>query len=672
MAGQYGNDAPLSAAKIRDKWDRSLQSTRSERNQAAVNAMFLRNKQWVYWNQETGRLEEIRRSPTRVRVSVPRMGPNSRLTYAKLTRRPLVFDVPPSTPDDVAIQASRIGEAALAEAHRDLRWEQVRLDHAICTWTAGVGGLCVEWDRESGTVVGEDEQGHVVRTGEVKVSAVSLHEMAFEPGTRDGEAALWWIRAIALPPCEVQEMYGLESEPDADARALDQVHRDSDRNTANTPLTMVFTYFERPHGKSPGCVATVVGQRIVEKIDEWPFPFKDRLNIALAFPEPVHGRWFGHTPVTDAVPVQAGYNLAWSSILEHMRNAGNARLGVPIGSVDDVEELTDMPGEVLEYNPINGQAPAWLSPPTMPDWWIRSPAMIEGVLDDILSAHAVSRGENPPGVESGIALSILSENDDTPAGAFAMTLGNCWGRAASMVLKLWEVKVTETRKSLVHIDGQVPEVIQWTGGDLKGQTTAIVPTDSVMPRSRAAQAAYAMQLYDRQIIQSPAELAKVADLPDQDDLVAGIDPDTARAMRENRWMAVGQPRTVAPYDDDVNHLRILRHFMSSERFEYLPEEVQQIFFQHGQAHELAAAEKAARQVMSAATSPVIAAAPTLEQKTIMADDLASASDLAMAAGGGPTAPSQAGPDGGAPPPSGPGSSSSDESAPPEPRTGEPL
>lgn len=679
-------DERLDAGKIRDKWDRGVRSTRIDRDQAAVNAMFLRNKQWVFWNKETGRLEEVPRTPERVRVSVSRVGPNSRLIYAKLVRRSLVFDVPPSSPDDAAVGASRLAEAALAEAHRTQRWEQIRLDHAICTWTAGVGGLCVEWDSEAGTVLEDDEdeeaaegkqqrkqpKGRKAATGEVKVSAVSMHEMVFEPGTRDPETAYWWMRGVALPPPVVQEMYNLDREPEADARAMDYVYRDTDRANTSTPLTMVFTHFERPHGKVAGGVHTVVGSEVVDKGD-WPFPFTDRLNIACSVPEPVHGRWYGHTPVTDAVPVQALYNLSWSSIGEHMRNAGNARLMVPIGSVDDVEELTDAAGEVLEYNPINGMKPGYESPPSMPDWWIRQPGMLENVLDDILTTHAVSRGEAPAGIESGIALSILSENDDTPVGALAKALSECWGRAASMVLEVWEKRVKDTRTATVRIDGSVPESITWVGEALKGQTTAIVPLDSVMPRSRAAQAAYAMQLHDRKIINTPGELAKVADLPDQDDLLAGIDPDTARAQRENRWMAVGHPRTVAEYDDHANHLRVLRSFMQSERFDNFPEDKQQIFYQHAQAHEIMAAEAAVKQVNAAAVSPIAAALPTLSPKPIPAEDLAQATDLSTAAGGappegGPPAPTAPPPDVAAPPaPGGPGGLT----APPPPAGAEP-
>ena len=648
-------DEPLSAKSIREKWDRSLRSSRLEREQAAVNAMFLRNKHWIYWNRASGRLEELPREPTRVRATVPRVGPDSRRIIAKLMRRSLVFDVPPSSPDDAASRASRIAEAALVEAQRSMSWETIRHDHANCTWSDGVAGLAVEWDWRVGTPVGMDEMGRAHGTGDVKLSVVSIHEIAVEPGTRDVETGMWWIRGIALPPPEVKRLYGLPTEPAADAKAIDTIWRITDgEQMTNVPLTMVLTYYQRPDGAEPGLVATVVGNEIVDG-GEWPFPFTDRLNIAVAKVEPVHGRWWGHTPVSDAVPVQAMLNASWSSIVEHMKLAGNARCWVPMGSVDDIEDLTDTPGEYVEYNPVNGQKPGWEAPPAMPDWWIRQPEMLGEAMDDILGVHDVSRGAAPAGVESGIALSILSENDDTPVGALAKSLGECWGRATSMILELWEKNVEETRTATIRSNG-VPEAVRWAGKDLLGQTTVVVPLDSVMPRSRAAQAAYAMQLYDRQIIKTPVELAKVADLPDQDDLLAGIDPDTARAQRENYWLAIGTPRTVDVIDDHQNHLKLHRDFIRSERYEMLDPQIQVIVRQHAAAHELYAAQQAAQQVQAMGVSPLAAMLPTEGTKPLPTDD----PQMAQAMGAmvpqsamspaGPASPGQAmGQPGGLPP-----------------------
>src|SRR5215510_11314922 len=88
-------DAPLTPASIRERWDRSQRATRRVRELAAVNHAFLQSQMWLFWNRQTSRLEELPREPSRVRASVARVGPDSRRIIAKLMRRELVFDVPP-------------------------------------------------------------------------------------------------------------------------------------------------------------------------------------------------------------------------------------------------------------------------------------------------------------------------------------------------------------------------------------------------------------------------------------------------------------------------------------------------------------------------------------------------------------------------------------------------
>src|SRR5262245_25951680 len=273
---------PISPSKIRELWDNGVKSTRSEREQAAVNAQFLRNKQWCYFNRGSGRLEEVPRSPSRVRATVPRIGPDSRRIIAKLMRRALTFDVQPSSPDDAAIRASRIGEAALVETQRKQSWEDLRLDHTYCVWEAGTAAIAVDWDRSVGTPIGMAPNGRMISTGDVRLRAVSLHEIACEPGTRDLEHALWWIHGIALPPAEVQRPYNLPTAPRAAARAVDLVWRFNDGGVAqDPPLTMVLCYYQRPNGMDPGRYGTVVNDQFVDA-GPWPFPFTDRLNLAVA------------------------------------------------------------------------------------------------------------------------------------------------------------------------------------------------------------------------------------------------------------------------------------------------------------------------------------------------------------------------------------------------------
>ena len=197
----------------------------------------------------------------------------------------------------------------------------------------------------------------------------------------------------------------------------------------------------------------------------------------------------------------------------------------------------------------------------------------------------------------------------------------------------WSLKMPNT---------SIPEVVKWTGGDLLGHTTAYVPTDAVAPRNRSAQQAMAFQLYDRGIIQTPAELAKIADLPDADDMLKGIDPDTARAQRENAAMAAGKPRTIDDIDDHKNHIHHHRNFVRSERYENLSMEVQQIVRMHLSAHEMYAAQQAAQQMQAAGISPLAAQLPTAATQVIGEEQVAAGAAMQgmapVAAGQMPGAP----------------------------------
>lgn len=630
---------PFTARTVKDAWERGMKATRAERQQAALNDSFLGNQHWNYWNRATNRLEELPRNPDRVRATVAKVGPDSDRIIAKLTSRPLVWEVPPKSADDSAIQASRIAEAAVANTALEQGWEEIRFEHAHVTWSNAVGAIAIEWDPTIGTTVGVDENGNEIKTGDVKLTVLSIHEIACEPGTADLRKARYWISGVAMPPDTVKDMYGLQDKPAADARGVDSVWRSNDPDrSANNPMTMVYTYYERPMNGSEGRVATIIDEQIVAE-GPWPFPWTDRLNVAVCKVRPLHRKWWGHTPVSDAVPIQAAFNASWSSILEHMKQAGNARMWVPFGALEDLEDLSDLSGEAVFYNPINGAMPAFQSPPSMPDWWIRQPSMLGEQMDNVLGQNEVSRGGAPAGIESGIALSVLAENDDTMIGRFGRNMADMWGDVASMTLKLYEHHVRERRSAMVQMPyARVPEVVWWNGEMLDGHTTAHVPTDAVAPRNRSAQQAYAFQLYDRGIIQSAQQLAKVADLPDSDDLLAGIDPDTARANRENAHIAAGQPRTIDVIDDHNNHIAIHRDFMRSERFEQLDPEIQNIMRMHVAAHELYAAQQAAIQAQAAGISPIAAALPTEATQVIdpqqLAGVAASLGVMAPAAGTG--------------------------------------
>ncbi|HEY7824997.1 MAG TPA: hypothetical protein VIG24_19310 [Acidimicrobiia bacterium] len=584
--------------KIRERYDKGTRDIRDLQARAWESRAFLNGAQWMQWDDTFHRLLEAPRDPDRVRATVNRIGPDSRRIIAKLTTSPLQFEVIPSAPDDASRSAASLGESILSNVHREQDWEQIRREHAWATWEAGTAVIAVDWDSDN---------------KDVRLSAVSLTEIATVPGTKNIRTAPWWIRATAVPPEEVQATYGLDKLPAADAKAQPTYLTrmgSAGRTFDQTPdLTLVLTYYERPNKNTKGRVVTVVGDEVVEETG-WPFPWDDHLNLAVARTVEIPGRWAGHAICWDAIGVQTLYNASWSSIVEHMKLAGNARLLAPYGSIEQPDTLTDTPGELMEYHDVSGQPPRWLAPPQLPGWMLQEPERLRAEMDDIIGIHDVSRGAAPKNVESGLALAILEENDQTPTGAFARELANAWGQVGRMTLRLYEKRINSEREARVHTPGSPPMVTKWTGKSLMGQTHAMVPTESFSPMSRAAKMSFALQILDRfrDDIDMKA-FAKIADMEQTFDLIEAVSPQVSKQRRENFYLAQGQPALVDKWDDDQVHLDELVNFMLSERYEHLDDKSKRLIELHKKAHETQLAEKTGEMEAAMRVSPTFGQVP---------------------------------------------------------------
>jgi hypothetical protein len=594
----------LSAAKVRELWQKGTRATEREIREYQIARSFLGNSHWVRWDKTRNTVTAMPRDPTRLQRTNNRLTPSTRTIMAKLLRRPLVFEVAPMASDDASVAGARVAAAVLHHAHREHDWERLRREAAQASWEGGVGLLALDWDGSAGAQVNTDPTDGRIGTGELVCSALAVNEATTVAGCRDIERARWWIRASALPPEDVQASYKMPNKPAADATAAGfalDASADTSDGRPEKALTTVLHYYERPFAGSKGQILVIVGDQVVQRSD-WYFPFTDRLNVVAVSDISVKGRWNGDAILWSAIAQQTGLNLAETSIANHMRAASNARLTAPIGALDDPDDFTDTVGEVVEYTPIGGLGPEWLGPPQMPAWWQEEPIRLKADVDDILGLHDVSRGGAPAGVDSGVGLQLLAEQDDTPIGSMARDWAEGWARYGSMCLELYAVKVTETRKARISLPGQPPETREWTGKDFVGQTVASVPFDAVSPMSATAMWSRAMALWNAKIITDPKQFARMAEASDAD-MADNFDSNVARAQRENHEMSVGLVAIPRDFDDHHKHIAVHNEFRRSPHYEEMSAEDQHLVDQHVQAHDVLAAEEMAKQQLRAAVDP---------------------------------------------------------------------
>lgn len=611
---------PITANEVKDRWKDADKALTEHRRNFWLNLSFYSDSQWVWWDRHRGVLQSLADRQTdndRVRVTINKIKPRLNNLLGRLTKRNLAFEVQASAADDNVLAGARLAEFVLEGVRVAQDWEEVREENLFNTFCGGTAAVVVDWDGRAGDTLQVDRAtGQVVGTGEVRLTPLSITEFSVEPGSRRLRDSRWLIIANAIPPQQAHVLYHLAKDPEADTTAdTSPLQRKllADRGWSDdTPLVTVYTYYEKPTATSPGRVATVIGDQVVED-NEWPYPF-DRLPVVVFRQAKVSMRWTGDTLMNAARPVQVGYNAIRSNILEHSKLAGNARMLVPNGVLMD-EDLTDEAGEMVRYWPDGSNAkPEWMAPPVIPRWLTQEADRLASELDDIMHTHAVARGEAPGDRNSGLALSVLAEKDDTPIGLTARDQANGWGEIASMVLELYAAKVAEPRRAVVQLqEGSPPLAMTWDGKMLASQTRATVPLDTAMPHSRVAMQAMLTNLkqsFPEQFANlDSSTFLRLLDIPGARLLNEALDDDVALAQVENHLMSQNITAMVEPWHDHGKHIAEMNRHRNSPQFRFYPPEVQQLFELHAQAHQRMQIDEVTSQMALNAVQPGLAATP---------------------------------------------------------------
>ena len=605
---------------VMNRWDEGEDFLREARKDYQLNKAFYLNRQWITWNARKGLPENLpaRFSDTeRIRVTDNQMEPRIDTLLGVLTERDLVFEGDPSDADDSSMSGSQLAEGILEAARQQQGWETIRREEVLGALLGGISAVTLEWNGQAGEKLWINEQNNqVIGTGEVQLTPMTIDEFTLEPGSRTWQEANWWVGLTGVPCAQVRDHFGLDWTPEADFdsnRSTTYSLGGNGQNAAASKLCSVYVMYERPNRKCPKgrCVAVV--NNVAVKNGEWKFPFNE-LNIALFRQGMVPGQWNGKTFVTAARPVQVLLNYAKSNIAEHMKMASNARLFVPMGALDDVNELTDEAGEIIQYHAEpNMPAPDYKTPPPLSNSMIQYAENLKEELSEILHANDVSRGVAPGDRNSGLALSILAEKNNTPLGPMAHDQSEGWARLGTQALKLYGRNVDSSREATIVSPSGVPQKWSWQGSDLRGQTTVRVPIDAVAPFTRAQMLANLQnlqQLNPTAFQTIPHErLTRLMGLSSAREMAQGLNPDIAKAHRENDRMMGGEPSQPAKFDDHAKHIAEHNSFRKSTNYEFAPEDIKELVDMHIQAHEALVQEELMEQATMNSIAPGLGALP---------------------------------------------------------------
>lgn len=149
------SDQELTVRMVKDRYEAGIKDLRGALHDYWLNHAFMMGHQWLFYNSETRRLDELPRDPDRVQATVNRFRANSRTVISKIMQRELEFEVLPSAADDATMRGARTAEAAITGIHQQHDWEGLREMLTWTTWKGGTGAVCVDWDPQAGNFIAE-------------------------------------------------------------------------------------------------------------------------------------------------------------------------------------------------------------------------------------------------------------------------------------------------------------------------------------------------------------------------------------------------------------------------------------------------------------------------------------------------------------------------------------
>lgn len=258
--------------------------------------------------------------------------------------------------------------------------------------------------------------------------------------------------------------------------------------------------------------------------------------------------------------------------------------GIPEGAIKN------KPGTVLRYQyPFK---PERIPGESMPPQIIQRREMYTQDLERISGVRNVVMGEAPPGVTAGVALNRLGEEAegmfDPIAKRYDRFLERCEGKKLKFVQKFY----TEPRYlALESDDGNVIEIDDFRGVDLKGNVNFRIEAGSYQPRSKAGMQQMLLDAYDRQlfpqILSDPGQYEEFMDMLGVSGfhLPPGLDFKRAKWENEMLTRVEGYDRVIRNSgDDDVVHLTTHTNFRKTKQFLRLPNMLQQRFLLHEMEH----------------------------------------------------------------------------------------
>jgi len=522
------------------------------------------------------------------------------LQAAKLTQNRPGWAVLPATQDDDDIDRARASRRLL-----DYYWERQRCQEkteiaVLDSILTGQGYLCGYWDPEAGEEfeggeIGDEKLSDGI-TGFPSVEVATCFEVGHDPLAPSFDQSEWGYRKRLVSLDWLERKYGIKLPlqnnsdfgdelvaHDMGAAPLQTIESASDLKSRYTTMIEFYDVV-----KKKAIFYLPESKRIVKQFD-WPFGMLPFVQIR-AIPNrgdidpggPSSHKTLGQTTITDVIELQRELNRTLSQLIEIKNMLAFPRILASRSAAIDPFSLLDRPGSQVLWSGI-GPPPMPLHLGNIPSWVFQFPSLIIERIKDVSGVHEVTQGRAPGSVQSGLAVRLLAEQDNTRYAMHARSISDAIQRLGNILLAMSHAYMRGALMlRIVGRSGEL-EVEEFKRSDLAVGDVYVQP-GSTFARNKDLRNEQLMQIYQIGLEADPRKIKRAMEIADVDSIIGDMDVHRLKQRRELKWMLEGKEAPVLPEQDDFIHLDELTLFMNGTRFERLAPNIQQIIRNHYDAH----------------------------------------------------------------------------------------
>lgn len=462
-----------------------------------------------------------------------------------------------------------------------------RLRSAVSSWLVPTGNVFFKW---------------YWARGDARMAVIPPFDMYVDPYARTFMDAQWVIHSQFMSKEQAETMFRgvkrakqehiVESGTDTLSRLEARVLTDFGDGTANLPGVVMNEYWEPPSPMNEkGRYVAFTHSGVVLETD-FPYahgkmPFTHAGGI-----ERSASKW--HQSVIDFVrPFQDELNRVERQIVEN-RSISNGICFLP-AEVQLETPISGKPRQVIKWSgppELNPQS-WWVTPQTLPGWVGNEPGRLKASAQDIIAQHEVSNAGVPGRVESGQAIQLLQETDDSVVTATIHSLEEAISDGFLQAAFLWKQYGTPTRMVRTYDKDGMVAVKELQRDHIAMDLRVRVQTTTGLPQTVAGKWDRVLNLLQYQVI-DPQRAIELLDLSTEDPELAPGAQDRRNAYSENKQMLRNQVVRAYPWDDHDVHLDELDKFRKTKEYQRAVDfdpSVEEKFAFHEDEHKRLRAEK---------------------------------------------------------------------------------